>query len=157
MPATPRRPEKPRERPERAGKDDGERLYFGRQGLRLVASIFVFFGVVVLAATPFVIGRFRLLLIVLIATFGVANLVMARGLWKLTSWVRQVYVAWAVAAVVLHVIYQLTRPFLAWGIFAVTEVVFVFILFQIGRYLDHDVSRLRTNRSGKSAAPGETA
>jgi hypothetical protein len=116
--------------------------------LRLAASIFVFFGVLVLAGTPFVLGRFRLLLVVLIAAFGVMNLVVARGLWRLAPWLRQVYVVWAGAAVTLHVIYQMARPFLAWGVFAVTEVVFVIILIQIGRYLDHDVSRLQTKKSG---------
>lgn len=147
MAAAPRRPDGPRDK---RTPEAGERLYFGRQGLRLAASIFVFFGVLVLAGTPFVLGRFRLLLVVLIAAFGVMNLVVARGLWTLAPWLRQVYVAWAGAAVTLHVIYQLARPFLAWGVFAVTEIVFVVILVQIGRYLDHDVSRLQgqTKKSG---------
>lgn len=133
--------------PGRPPKEE-ERLYFGRQGLRLAASIFVFIGVVILATTPFVLGRFRLLLIVLIGAFGLLNLVVARGLWTLAPWLRRVYLGWAATAVALHVVYQLTRPFLAWGVFAVTELVFVVILIQIGRYLDHDVSRLRAGRSG---------
>jgi len=147
MPARSRRPESSREKP---APKEGERLYFGRQGLRLAGAIFVFFGVLVLAGTPFVIGRFRLLIAFLIAAFGVLNLVVARGLWKLTPWLRQAYVVWAGTAVTLHVIYQLTRPFLAWGVFAVSEVIFVVILFQIGRYLDHDVSRLQALQTKKS-------
>lgn len=141
--------ESPRPRPEPPEPSPGERLYFGRQGLRLVASLFVFLGVLVLGLAPFVLGRFQALLIVLIAAFGIASLVVARGLSKLAPWIRQAYFTWAGAAVTLHVIYQLTRPFLAWGVFAVTEVVFVVILVQVGRYLDHDVSRLRgTKKSG---------
>lgn len=143
MPSERRQPERRGERPE-----EEERLYFGRQGLRLVAAILVFFGVLVLAATPFVLGRFRLLLIVLIAGFGILNLVLARGLWTLAAWAPRAYFTWAAGAVVLHVIYQLTRPFLAWGIFAVTEIVFVVILFQIGRYVGHDVTRLRAKPPG---------
>lgn len=150
--ATARPPRDRSERPEPA-----ERLYFGRQGIRLVASLFVFLGVLILALTPFVLGRFRLLLIALIAAFGLLTLVVARALWKLSPWLRQAYVAWASAAITLHVVYQLTRPFLRWGLFAVTEVVFAVILIQIGRYLDHDASRLGTKKSGKSGWPGATA
>lgn len=147
--AAARRPEESRQQTEPSGRQAEERLYFGRQGLRLVASLFVFLGVLVLGLAPFVLGRFQALLIVLIAAFGVASLVVARSLWKLAPWHRQAYFAWAGGAVTLHVIYQLTRPFLAWGVFAVTEVVFVVILIQIGRYLHHDVSRLRgTKKSG---------
>lgn len=148
MPAAPRGRSGADKRPGRSEGDAGERLYFGRQGLRLAASIFVFFGIVVFAGAPFVLGRFRLLIALLIGVFGVMNLVVARGLWKLAPWLRHAYLVWAATAVTLHVTYQLTRPFLAWGVFALSEVVFVVILVQIGRYLDHDVSRLQTKKSG---------
>jgi hypothetical protein len=51
MLARPRSPERSRER---SAKGEGERLYFGRQGLRLAGAIFVLFGVVILVQ----IGRY---------------------------------------------------------------------------------------------------
>lgn len=127
-----------------AAPDPGRRYYFGRQGLRLAASIFVFLGVLALGVTPFMLGRLQGLLSGLLAVWGLANFLLAAGLWWLRPWSVRAFAGWAVAAVAFQVAYEASVRFLPWGVFAVTEAGFALVLFQIGRFVAHDLQALRS-------------
>ena len=123
--------------------DPDQRFYFGRQGLRLAGAIFVFLGVLALGVAPFMLGRLQGLLSGLLAIWGLANLILAAGLWWLRPWSLRAFAAWAVAAVAFQIGYQASVHFLSWGVFAMTETGFAVVLAQIGRYLKHDLAALR--------------
>ncbi len=131
----------PKKRP--APADSDQRFYFGRQGLRLAAAIFVFLGVLALGVTPFILGRLQGLLSGLLAVWGLSNLLLAAGLWWLRPWSLRAFVGWAVSAVAFQIGYEVSVRFLPWGVFALTETGFAVVLLQIGRFLAHDLSRLR--------------
>ena len=126
----------------RKPQKEKEQLYFGRQGIRLAGAIFTFLGVLVLAVTPFVIGRARVLLMALVAAVGLASRVLSPRHWRRERWALGAYAVWAAVAVCLQLLFQLATRMISWGAFALSEVVFVVILFQIGRYLDHDLREL---------------
>ncbi len=136
----------PRSRNPRKGPgpaEPGQRYYFGRQGLRLAASIFVFLGVLAMGVTPFMLGRLQGLLSGLLAVWGLANWILAAGLWWLRPWSLRAFAGWALAAVAFQIAYQASVRLLPWGVFALTETGFALVLFQIGRFLAHDLASLR--------------
>ena len=66
---------------------------------------------------------------------GVAAILLAIAVWRLSGWMRGLYALWAVVTVVFHVAYQAGAGETTWKRFLIGEALLVLVMLFAWRYL----------------------